>query len=76
MTTMKVVKLSICSCGFQAFEDVVALGDSYEVALESIQDAICVCGGCKKEIPIHAIWAINQRDAGWLPLEALGKEVN
>lgn len=76
--TTKVIRLSLCDCGFPLFNDDVKLGMEYDVDLsKQVPNASVDCGGCKKNIPSTFIWTHYRitetgrlRLGGYLPKEA------
>jgi hypothetical protein len=72
LTIMKLAKRSLCACGFALVHDDVPLGKEYHADLNRIQEAVMVCGGCGKHIPVTGIWCgADEYGAGIMPLEAL-----
>jgi hypothetical protein len=46
---VKLIKLSICPCGFPTLDDQIVLGTQYEIQPETIQSGFSyICGGCGK----------------------------
>jgi hypothetical protein len=70
--TGKLVKRSICRCGFPLVNEDVELGKLYQVDMTIITEWKMECGGCHRLIPVRcaAVVSIGQ-PAGLLPLEAL-----
>jgi hypothetical protein len=76
--TAKVIKLSICSCGFPLFNDDVKIGMEYEMdRARTFPNIEVECGGCGMLIPSTFIWCLRRVDLvgirqmpGWIPMEA------
>lgn len=48
---MKLIRLSICPCGFSTLDDSIALGTTYTVYPDSIKMGFSYfCGGCKRTL--------------------------
>ena len=74
----KVVRLSVCSCGYPLLKDDVTIGTVYHVdENKKFPNCSVVCGGCKAKIPSTFIWVHYRitdtgklRLGGYLPMEA------
>lgn len=73
--TMRLVKRSLCACGFDLVHPEVPMGKEYQADMGRIEEGILVCGGCGGRIPVTAVWCLADGEyahcAGFVPLEAL-----
>lgn len=76
MKKTKVVKLSICKCGFPLFNDSVKIGDEYDAEPFPIMNSTLTCGGCKAIVNTKAVIISGHGDRGWLPSEAFDLFMN
>jgi hypothetical protein len=65
----KLVKLSVCACGFPLFKEHIRVGDVYAVNPDKKEMATLICGGCRSRIPLLCIWANAPHggEPGYLP---------
>lgn len=70
----KLVKLSVCDCGFPALKETIPLGTDYEVEPDRKQECVWICGGCKKQRDVTCVWVFRRgaSDAGYLPADLFG----
>jgi hypothetical protein len=68
---LKVLKVSICSCGFRALADHVEVGTVYRVDLEDVMHCTLICGGCRLTMPVETVFVASRGSAraGYLPRE-------
>lgn len=71
MKRVRLAKLSVCDCGFPAFDGAegVNLGDLYSVDVRTTKSVTWTCGGCHKQLSLPGIWAARRGVAGYLPVE-------
>ncbi len=62
------VKKSLCPCGFPVLSDGIPLGKVYDVEPIVTEPMTLICGGCKQEIKVKAIWVYGELQ-GFLPSE-------
>lgn len=68
-TRKKLIRLSICDCGFNMLADHIPMGAEYEVDLDDRLPGFTVtCGGCGMSFPVDGI-AVKEREGtvGWMP---------
>lgn len=66
MKKTKLIKLSICSCGFPALAAHIPLGTEYDVVFEQTLPFSFTCGGCKKTWSVDCIM-IHREESGQPP---------
>ena len=71
---IKIVKLSICKCGFTLLNENVQLGTEYEINESDVCPGAVKCGGCGAIIPAQHVWtyARGGGHSGYLPREIFG----
>lgn len=71
LTKAKLVKLSICPCGFTLLDTSILMGTEYEVDPNRTLKATMICGNCSNNIPVDCIWVEKRENsaAGFLPAE-------
>ncbi len=69
MKKAKLIKLSICKCGFPLLKDEIKLGAIYKVDPDRRGGGTITCGGCGTVIPCEMIWTFHRDStkSGWLP---------
>jgi hypothetical protein len=76
-TEARLIKLSICECGFPLLNENIPLGAKYFVDTDLITPSHpktgyrIICGGCGKENPITAIYVYPRGEShgGMLPID-------
>lgn len=72
---VKLVRTSLCACGFPTLSTSIALGTTYEIDLDSTQDGTMICGGCGANIAVVLVWVYHDAGKpGFLPLEIFLEE--
>ncbi len=68
----KLVKLSVCPCGFPLLDEAIALGTECEVNPNARGQFMLKCGGCGAVQSLRGIWVEARGDsrAGYLPESA------
>jgi hypothetical protein len=69
---VKLIKVSVCLCGFRIVNDDVPLGKVYTIDLSRLHDAVgtgVMCGGCGKRIETSLVWTEDAEKPGYLPRE-------
>lgn len=68
---VSVKKLSICPCGFPVLASHIPLGAEYNIDPNRKLTAGYICGGCRQERKIIAVWTARRGEsgAGYLPEE-------
>lgn len=73
LQTVKLVKLSICQCGYAVLKDHIKVGAKYDVDMDSIRDGYTYeCGGCGKKMSgVRIVGALSNNPMhGLRPLPA------
>lgn len=63
----KLVRLSVCECGFPLVKVSIALGKIYEY-LPIFASSTLTCGGCRKDIKL---WCVKCSNGEFFPMNAL-----
>ena len=69
--TVKLVRLSICPCGFTVLKDEIGLGTVYQIDLSRKENCVLLCGGCGKEHKVRAVFTLARDPRGrsdYLPM--------
>ena len=66
----KLIKASICPCGFSTLTDDIDLGTVCDVDFDTIAKGTYVCGGCNTEQKVTAVYVATRGDSdgGFMPL--------
>lgn len=75
MTRVRLIKLSVCSCGHPLLDESIPLGTEYVIEETNRSVFILTCGGCKRdiELPTVYVYARGKSRGGHLPEEAFEK---
>ena len=68
---VKIVKLSICDCGFPVLSEQIGLGEIYEIDEANTMNGFLICGGCFKKTQCVCVMTEKkgESEAGYLPRE-------
>lgn len=73
---MKLVKLSVCECGFPLLDDRIRAGTDYYANGDRVAQGVITCGGCGKTFGVEMIfvhekrWPWGTSEAGFMPSAA------
>lgn len=71
MTRVRLIKLSVCTCGFPMLDESIPLGTEFLIEESNRDHCTLTCGGCKLEIPLDTVYvyARGRSRGGQLPTE-------
>ncbi len=69
---VKLIKHSVCPCGFPLLKTTIPLGQEYKIDPTHKKEVVLICGGCKRRQNLTAVWveARGTSSAGYLPEQA------
>lgn len=69
MKRVCLARLSVCECGYPLLDEAIPLGTEYLIDEMRQTSVTLTCGGCKREIPLRAVWTFQRADSegGFLP---------